>query len=60
MAYSLDKALVAGRSTLRELDKNCCRRWVTNQAKAWGRMLKVSEPKEALLMFWTILCVVQK
>lgn len=62
VAYSLDKALVAGRSTQGELDKSCCRRWATNQAKVWGRTLKVGELKEAVffLMFWAILCVVQK
>lgn len=43
VAYTLDKALVAGRNTQRELDKNCCKKWATNQGKAWARTLKVSK-----------------
>lgn len=50
VAYSLVKALVTGRSTRRELDRNFCRKWATNQAKVWARMLKVGRPEEALLL----------
>lgn len=48
MAYSLVKALVAGKSTPKELDRNFYRKWATNQAKAWARMLKVSRSEEVL------------
>lgn len=47
--YSLDKALVAGRSTQRELDRSFCRKWATNQAKAWAKMHKVGKPDDAML-----------
>lgn len=49
MAYSPVKALVAGRSTQRELDRNFCRKWDTNQAKALARMLKVGMPEQYFL-----------
>lgn len=48
VAYSLAKASVTGRSTQRELDKNFCRKWATNLAKAWARMLKVGGHEEAM------------
>lgn len=50
MAYSLVKALVAGRSTQRELDRNFCRKWDTNQAKALARMLKVGMAEHYFLV----------
>ncbi len=48
VAYSRAKELVAGRSTQGELDRNSCRKWATNQAKAWARMHKVGRPEEAM------------
>lgn len=41
VAFSLVKDLVAGRNTLKALDRNFCRKWATNRAKAWARMHKV-------------------
>lgn len=41
MVSSLVRELVTGKSTQKALDRNCCRKWVTNQAKAWARMHKV-------------------
>lgn len=58
VAYSLDKALAAGRSTLGELGRNYCRKWATNQEKAWERMLKVGMAEEAtILKYLRVLCV---
>lgn len=48
MAYRLDKALVPGKSTQEESDRSFCRKWVTNQAKAWARMHKVGNPEEGI------------
>lgn len=48
VAYSLDKALVAGRNTQRGLDRSFYRKWATSQAKAWARMLKVGKPEEVV------------
>lgn len=48
-AYSLVKVQVAGRSTQKELDRNFYKKWVTNQAKAWARMLKVGRSEVAEL-----------
>lgn len=49
-AYRLGKALVAGRSTQRELDRNFYRKWATSQAKAWGKMLKVGTTENIVIL----------
>lgn len=60
VAYSLARALVTGRSTLRELGRNYYRKWATNQEKAWERMLKVVKALKATsLGYFVILCVFQ-
>ena len=55
VAYSLDKVLVTGRSTLGELDRNFCRKWDTSQEKAWERMLKVGTTDEDRLLTWYVI-----
>lgn len=48
-ASSLVKALAAGKSTRRGLDRSFYRKWDTNQEKAWARMLKVGRSKETMI-----------
>lgn len=57
VAYNLVKVLAAGRSTQKELDRNFCRKWATNQAKAWARMLKVDIMEEEMLRCLVVLCL---
>lgn len=56
-AYTPTNPLVAGRSTQRELDRNFYRKWATNQAKAWEKMLKVSKTQLAIILIYlALLC----
>lgn len=50
--YRLDKELVPGRNTPKELVKNCCRKWGINQAEAWARMRKVHRIMSTYFYFW--------
>lgn len=56
MAYSLVKVLEAGRSTQKESDRSFCRKWATNQAKAWARMLKVGISEKGYVIEMLMLC----
>lgn len=56
MASRLVKVLAAGRSIQKELVRNFCRKWATNQAKAWARMLKVGWP--VVEIFGSAVCFV--
>lgn len=55
VAFRVARGLVIGKSTPKALDRNFCRKWATNQAKALERMHKVGDAEyisEALGYFY--------